>query len=391
MRGRTGGFLTVVALTGSLVRCGTPGAEQAVGSGDGGAAATGAADGGADSGQGAGGGLDAAGGSSASDTDAEAGGGTSHPDAGTDAGPAAPSCAVPCAGSTPICDQGICKTCTDAAGCTADAPVCDTDVDGGLGQCIQVRVMAIELPDAQMADRAHAAYQRDANVWFPQAAKDKGFFTYEVSNDWSQLSTIRPAKGLIVMFVDISPADTALAGANQAAIQAGFQSYMESGGAWFGSHYSAYNDTDASWNWPWYFDEFLGGGLFVMNTWEPVSVKLDVEIPSHPVSQGLGSMFTSAPSEWYSWTNDLRTLPNIQILLSVDPSSFPVGTDPTQSWTSGYYPIAWTNTNYKMMYVNMGHELMDYSTDTATSNAFSSPTQDIMYMNAFKWLGGAQQ
>jgi hypothetical protein len=42
------------------------------------------------------------------------------------------------------------------------------------------------------------------------------------------------------------------------------------------------------------------------------------------------------------------------------------------------------------MYVNMGHELMNYSTDMALSNAFTSPMQDQMYINAFKWLGGAQ-
>jgi hypothetical protein len=87
----------------------------------------------------------------------------------------------------------------------------------------------------------------------------------------------------------------------------------------------------------------------------------------------------------------LRTLPNIKILFSVDPSSYPVGTDPAQSWTGGYHPIAWTNTNFKMMYINAGHEQMDYSTDTPLSNTFDDATQDTMYMNALKWLGGAQQ
>jgi hypothetical protein len=88
---------------------------------------------------------------------------------------------------------------------------------------------------------------------------------------------------------------------------------------------------------------------------------------------------------------DLRTKSNIKILLAVDPKSFPLGTDPNQSWYSGYYPIVWTNTNYKMMYLNMGHEQMDYSTDTPLSSTFDSPTQNKMYMNAFKWLGGAME
>jgi hypothetical protein len=43
------------------------------------------------------------------------------------------------------------------------------------------------------------------------------------------------------------------------------------------------------------------------------------------------------------------------------------------------------------MYVNMGHEQMNYSTDTALSSTFDSPNQDKLYMSAFKWLGGAQK
>jgi hypothetical protein len=377
-----GTFLAVGAVAWSVIRCGAPGGEPIAVAGNDGGGIVEPGNGGLDGGNGNSG-HDAPDAGVASDAGAKVDGGPGRRDAAADASADASGCAVPCSGATPVCDEGTCKTCTDTAGCSADAPVCDTSADGGLGQCIQVRVVAIQLPDAQMTDRAHAAYQRDANTWFPQAAMEHKFFTYEDSNDWDQLKTIKPAKGLIIMFLDTSPSD--------AAQQAGFKSYMESGGAWFGCHFSAYNDTSAQWSWRWYFDDFLGGGLFVMNTWEPVSVKLDVEIPTHPVSQGLGSMFTSAPSEWYSWTNDLRTKPNIQILLSVDPSSFPVGTDPNQSWYSGYYPIAWTNTNYKMMYVNMGHDLMDYSTDTEQSNTFTSPTQNIMYLNAFKWLGGAQQ
>ena len=379
MRARVGvgGVLAASAVACFAVGCGTSTSDEAVDPGDAGAVTADAGGGRLDGGQR--GEEDGSGGSVAWDAGASTDGSAGNRDAGADAA----LCSSTCTGTTPFCDQGTCKTCTDTSGCSGDAPVCDTAAAGGLGKCVQVRVVAIQLPDAQMDDRAHAAYQRNANVWFAQAAKDQKFFTYEDSNDWDQLKTIAPAKGLIIAFLDTSPADP-----DQ---QAGFKSYAEKGGAWFGCHFSGYNDDSPQWTWRWYFDDFIGTGLFVMNTWEPVSVNLDVEIPTHPVSKGLGSMFATAPSEWYSWTNDLRTKPNIQILLSVDPSSFPVGTDPNQSWTSGYYPIAWTNTNYKMMYVNMGHERMDYSTDTALSNTFTSTTQNVMYMNAFKWLGGAQQ
>jgi Trehalose utilisation len=307
--------------------------------------------------------------------------GSPSPDLGSVVQPPRPDGGVAGDGGAPLCAEGTCKTCTTSAGCSADAPVCDTDANGGLGQCKKVEVIAFYTPDPDMDDRAHAAYTRHANAWFPKSAKSEQFFTYESTTDWDRLTNLTADKGRIVMFLDNVPGDPSQ--------QAGFQSYMENGGAWMGCHVSAYND-DSS-NWDWYFNEFLGCGHFQTNTWEPTSANLHVEDLGHPLSQGLGAMFTSAPSEWYSWTNDLRTKSNIEIILSIDPSSFPVGTDPNQSWYSGYYPVAWSNKNYKMLYVNMGHEQMDYGADTALSSTFDSPTQDKLYMNALKWLGGAQQ
>jgi len=96
----------------------------------------------------------------------------------------------------------------------------------------------------------------------------------------------------------------------------------------------------------------------------------------------------SAVSEWYSWTNDLRQNPNIQVLASVDPSSFPLGTDPNQSWTGGYRPILWTNKNFKMLYANFGHNWMNYSTNTPLSTTFGSPAEDAFVIDGLLWLGG---
>jgi hypothetical protein len=311
-------------------------------------------------------------------------GATDPIDAGTEAVDAsteddASTCA--CGGSTPVCDQGACKTCTSAMGCGADAPVCDVAANDGAGECKKIEVIAFHTPDADMDDRAHAAFVRHANTWFPETAADEGFFTYEATTDWGRLESIEPAPGRIVMFLDNVPW-----GGSQ---QAGFKSYAERGGAYLGFHVSAYNDNGSSWR--WFFDEFLGCGHFYSNTWGPTTAVLRVEDATHPVTEGFGSTFVSAPSEWYSWSVDLRNKSNVEVLLSVDPSSFPLGTDPGQSWYDGYYPIAWTNTDFKMLYMNMGHEQMNYGADTATSSTFDSATQDEMLMNAFRWLGGAMQ
>jgi hypothetical protein len=116
---------------------------------------------------------------------------------------------------------------------------------------------------------------------------------------------------------------------------------------------------------------------------------LRVEDRTHPATQHLPATYTSAVSEWYSWNNDLRNNPNIRILASVDPSGFPVGTDPNQTWFSGYFPIMWTNRNYKMIYANFGHNLMNYQTNTTLSSTFASEMQNRFILDSLLWLGGA--
>ena len=149
---------------------------------------------------------------------------------------------------------------------------------------------------------------------------------------------------------------------------------MQNGGAWMGFHVTAFNTDPNSWS--WYYNTFLGTGAFRTNTWGPTSVTLRTENRTHPSTARLPATFTSSISEWYSWSNDLRQNPNIDILASIDPSSFPVGTDPNQSWYSGYYPIIWTNRNYKMLYANFGHNAMNYTTNTRLSSTFDSEVQN---------------
>jgi hypothetical protein len=162
---------------------------------------------------------------------------------------------------------------------------------------------------------------------------------------------------------------------------------MNNGGAWMGFHVSAFTTDPGSWS--WYYNTFLGSGAFRTNTWGPTAVNLKVEDRAHPSTVRLPATFRSAVSEWYSWSNDLRQNPAIDILASVDPSSFPVGTDPNQSWYSGYYPILWTNRNYKMLYANFGHNGMNYSTNTRTSSTFASADQNRWIVDGILWLAGA--
>ncbi len=226
-------------------------------------------------------------------------------------------------------------------------------------------------------DAAHIDFEKEANVWFPQQAAANSF-TYTSSTNWDLLANGGVNAYQVVLFLDDLPQTSAQ--------RSGFETYMRNGGGFMGFHVSAFTTDAASWS--WYHNTFLGSGNFVSNTWGPTAVTLKVEDHSIPPTANLPATFTSSVSEWYSWSNDLRQNPDIKILASIDPSSFPVGTDPNQSWYSGYYPIIWTNTKYKMLYANFGHNAMNYTTNTRLSSTFASPTQNQFLLNGLKWLGG---
>ena len=42
----------------------------------------------------------------------------------------------------------------------------------------------------------------------------------------------------------------------------------------------------------------------------------------------------------------------------------------------GDWPVVWTNLNYRMIYLNMGHG----------DECFSEATQNLLFVNAFRWI-----
>jgi hypothetical protein len=114
-----------------------------------------------------------------------------------------------------------------------------------------------------------------------------------------------------------------------------------------------------------------------------------------PALKNIPDTFRSAPNEWYRWSNDLTKNPAIKILLAIDPTSFPLGTGPKQSeiWHEGYYPVVWTNTHYKMIYMNMGHNDIDYEhkTDKDLSLTFDNTMESKLILDALLWLGDGKK
>jgi hypothetical protein len=236
-------------------------------------------------------------------------------------------------------------------------------------------------------DAAHISFVHEANRWFPKMAA-KYDFRYDSTEDWSNLNPGFLSQYQVVIFLDTRP--------DSFPQRQAFQKYMENGGGWMGFHFAAFALTPSQFpqNWDWYHNQFLGSGSYLSNTWKPTSAILRVEDRKHPATRHLPKTFTSSPNEWYRWTNDLRTNPDIKILLSIDPASFPLGTGPKlyEIWHSGYYPVAWTNKNYKMMYLNMGHNDMDYEnkTNKQLSFTFNNEIQNKLIIDGLVWLAGAK-
>nr|WP_051054433.1 ThuA domain-containing protein [Fibrella aestuarina] len=236
-------------------------------------------------------------------------------------------------------------------------------------------------------DPAHISFVHEANRWLAKMGTEHGF-RYDSTSNWADLNASFLANYQVVVFLDTRP--------EKPEQRAAFQTYLEGGGAWLGFHFAAFALTPSTYpqNWDWYHNQLLGSGQYGSNTWRPTAAILHVEDPTHPVTKGLPTTFQSTPNEWYRWQNDLRQNPDIDILLAIDAKSFPLGTGPKphEIWHSGYYPVVWTNRKYRMLYVNMGHNDIDYEnkTNRELSSSFQSPAQNQLIVNGLLWLGRKQ-
>jgi uncharacterized protein len=233
-------------------------------------------------------------------------------------------------------------------------------------------------------EEAHSTFVNEANRWFHQKSIEHNF-TYDSTDHWENLNAEFLSNYQVILFLDSRPEYPEQRDA--------FQKYMEDGGAWMGFHFAGFALTPSDFNqdWDWYHQQFLGAGSYVGNTWQPTSAILRVENSKHPATKKLPELFESAPNEWYKWEDNLRQNQDIDILISIDSSSFPLGTGPKQHeiWHSGYYPVVWTNRYFRMIYFNMGHNWIDFenATDRRRSSTFESNIQNQLFLDALLWLG----
>lgn len=208
----------------------------------------------------------------------------------------------------------------------------------------------------------HVEFATQAIRFFKDTAR-KDNFDFDSTTRWDDLLATNLSRYQVVLWLNDFP--------HSEAQRSAFQDYMSRGGAWLGFHVAAYNDRDT--HWPWLV-EFLGGAVFYSNNWPPLPAKLFVDDRTHPVTAHLPASFISPANEWYIWKPSPRLNNRVKVLVTLDPANYPLGLKDTL--TAGDLPVVWTNTAYKMLYMNMGHG----------DKIFTDDMQNHLFEDAILWL-----
>ena len=209
----------------------------------------------------------------------------------------------------------------------------------------------------------HVLFATDALRFFAEVA-DRDNFRVEATSNWADLNEENLKQYSMVVWLN-----SAAPGAQQQA----FQHYMESGGGWLGFHVAAYNDRNSRWTW---FKQFIGGAAFGVNSWPPLPAKVIVDDPNTPVTRGIPNTYVAPVNEWYSWRPSPRLDKDIHVLVTLDRAEYPIGIKTLITEKDPDVPVVWTNTRYRMLYMNMGHG----------DKIFTSPTQNTLIENGILWL-----
>jgi uncharacterized protein len=216
-------------------------------------------------------------------------------------------------------------------------------------------------------ESAHVEFAHDAIRFFRDLTIGDGF-VFDVTTEMNDLMRKDLDDYSVILMLNDIPRTPEQ--------RAAFRDYMERGGGWFGFHVAAYNDQTT--NWPWFL-EFLGGGVFWRNNWPPMPAKLIVNNALHEVTWALPKTFIAPANEWYQWKPSPRQNPDIEVLLSLSEDNYPFGLK--DIIPGGDCPVVWTNKNYRMIYMNMGHG----------NRIFSDPTQNQLILSGFRWLVASDQ
>jgi len=214
----------------------------------------------------------------------------------------------------------------------------------------------------KQVESAHVDFANDAIKFFKDLTIGNGF-VFDLTTNMDDMNDEKVKGYQLVMMLNDFP--------NSPGQKQAFQKYMENGGGWMGFHVAAYNDRSTKW--PWFVD-FLGGGVFYRNNWPPLPAKLVIDDTNHPITIGLPNTFIAPANEWYQWKPSPRERKNVKVLASLSTDNYPLGLK--DILPDGDTPVIWTNTDYRMIYLNMGHG----------GEIFKDATQNKLIIAALRWV-----
>ena len=212
------------------------------------------------------------------------------------------------------------------------------------------------------AEEAHVQFDKQAIQFFHKLTYGEGWIM-DVTTSLADYPLEKLKEYSVIISLNAMPGGKAQRDA--------FEQYMEQGGGWIGFHASGYNDKRTQWPW---FNQFLGCGVFYCNNWPPQPALVECDTQEHIVTRTLPASFVVPASEFYQWDPSPRKNPDVEVLVSISQKMYPFGIKDVVKW--GDFPIVWTNKKYRMVYLNMGHG----------DESFIDATQNLLFVNAFRWI-----
>jgi type 1 glutamine amidotransferase len=188
-------------------------------------------------------------------------------------------------------------------------------------------------------ERDHVIFAEQALKFFATDARAHGF-EFSSTSDWNDLNPTRLRGVQLILWLNDSP--------HKPSQRTAFENYMAHGGGWLGFHAAAYNDESTGWPW---FVNFLGGAVFYGTTGRlPALLEW---MTGRAVTRRVPPHFMSPANEGYIWKPSPRANPTVKVLVTLARSNYPIGLKDTIE--SGDVPVVWSNTRFRMIYMNMGH------------------------------------
>lgn len=212
----------------------------------------------------------------------------------------------------------------------------------------------------------HTKYSAKAKEWLNQLAIDSNF-TIDYIENTAKIDANFLKQYELFLQLDYPPfAWTDIA-------KAAFEKYMmqKKGASWIGFHHATLLGEFEGyklWNW---FSNFMGNITFKSYIPGFASGKVNVELPKHPIMNGVKSPFVIQKEEWYTYNQSPR--PNVAVIASVDEASY----EPDTKVKMGDHPVIWSNPKMKAknIYIFMGHG----------ADLFDNESYKLIFKNAIFW------